>query len=216
MSNKNHLLQPMLNISPVIPVLVIERTEDALPIAQALLAGGLRVLEITLRTANALEVIREISINLPEVVVAAGTVTTPKQWHAAAQAGAQFVVSPGLTAPLAHEASKAPVPLLPGVATASELMTAADSGFECFKLFPAQHIGGVGLLKALHGPFPNAVFCPTGGITPDNAQSYLALPNVACVGGSWLAPGKLVQGQDWAGLTELARQAVALKGVYSA
>lgn len=216
MSNKNHLLQPTLAISPVIPVLVIERTEDALPIAQALLAGGLRVLEITLRTANALEVIREISVNLPEAVVAAGTVTSPKQWHAAAQAGAQFVVSPGLTTQLAHEAAKAPVPLLPGVATASELMAATDSGFECFKLFPAQQIGGVGLLKALGGPFPNARFCPTGGITPDNAPSYLALPNVACVGGSWLAPSAWVQDKNWAGLTELARQACALGGTLAA
>lgn len=216
MSNKNHLLQPTLAISPVIPVLVIERTEDALPIAQALLAGGLRVLEITLRTANALEVIREISVNLPEAVVAAGTVTSPKQWHAAAQAGAQFVVSPGLTTQLAHEAAKAPVPLLPGVATASELMAATDSGFECFKLFPAQQIGGVGLLKALGGPFPNARFCPTGGITPDNAPSYLALSNVACVGGSWLAPSAWVQDKNWAGLTELARQACALGGTLAA
>ncbi|HET8870096.1 MAG TPA: bifunctional 4-hydroxy-2-oxoglutarate aldolase/2-dehydro-3-deoxy-phosphogluconate aldolase [Aquabacterium sp.] len=213
MSNKNHLLRPTLDVSPVIPVLVIDRTEDALPIAQALLQGGLRVLEITLRTANALEVIREISINLPEAVVAAGTVTTPKQWHAAAMAGAQFVVSPGLTPQLAHEAAKAPVPLLPGVATASELMIAMDSGFECFKFFPAQQAGGTALLKALHGPFPDAVFCPTGGITPDSAGQYLSLPNVACVGGSWLAPAQMVRSQDWAGLTELARQAASLRGV---
>lgn len=213
MSNKNHLLRPTLNLSPVIPVLVIERTEDALPIAQALVKGGLRVLEITLRTANALDVIKEISRNLPEAVVAAGTVTTPKQWHAAAQAGAQFVVSPGLTPNLALEAAQAPVPLLPGVATASELMIAMDSGFECFKFFPAQQAGGTGMLKAWHGPFPNAVFCPTGGITIDTAHQFLALPNVACVGGSWLAPTQLVHAQNWAGLTELARHAAGLKGV---
>ncbi|MDE1997383.1 MAG: bifunctional 4-hydroxy-2-oxoglutarate aldolase/2-dehydro-3-deoxy-phosphogluconate aldolase [Burkholderiales bacterium] len=212
MSNKNHLLRPTLDISPVIPVLVIDKTEDALPIAQALLAGGLRVLEITLRTANALDVIREISINLPEAVVAAGTVTTPKQWHAAAMAGAQFVVSPGLTPHLAHEAAQAPVPLLPGVATASELMTAMDSGFECFKFFPAQQAGGTALLKALHGPFPDAMFCPTGGITIDSAPQYLSLPNVACVGGSWLAPAHLVREQNWDALRQLARQAAALGG----
>ncbi|MDE2594615.1 MAG: bifunctional 4-hydroxy-2-oxoglutarate aldolase/2-dehydro-3-deoxy-phosphogluconate aldolase [Burkholderiales bacterium] len=212
MSNKNHLLRPTLDLSPVIPVLVIERTEDALPIAQALVNGGLRVLEITLRTANALDVIKEISRNLPEAVVAAGTVTTPKQWHAAAQAGAQFVVSPGLTPALAQEAAQAPVPLLPGVATASELMIAMDSGFECFKFFPAQQAGGTGMLKAWHGPFPDAVFCPTGGITIDTAESFLALPNVACVGGSWLAPAQRVHTQNWAGLTDLARQAASLKG----
>lgn len=215
MSNKNHLLRPTLDFSPVIPVLVIERTEDALPIAQALVKGGLRVLEITLRTANALDVIKEISRNLPEAVVAAGTVTTPKQWHAAAQAGAQFVVSPGLTPNLALEAAQAPVPLLPGVATASELMIAMDSGFECFKFFPAQQAGGTGMLKAWHGPFPNAVFCPTGGITIDTAHQFLALPNVACVGGSWLAPTQLVHAQNWAGLTALAQQAAGLKGVLS-
>lgn len=212
MSNKNHLLRPTLDFSPVIPVLVIERTQDALPIAKALVDGGLRVLEITLRTANALDVIKEITRNLPEVVVAAGTVTTPKQWHAAAQAGAQFVVSPGLTPNLAHEAAKAPVPLLPGVATASELMIAMDSGFECFKFFPAQQAGGTGMVKAWGGPFPNAIFCPTGGITIDTAPQFLSLSNVACVGGSWLAPTQMVQDQNWSGLTELARQAASLKG----
>ncbi len=216
MSNKNHLLRPTLDFSPVIPVLVIERTEDALPIAQALLNGGLCVLEITLRTANALDVIKEISRNLPEAVVAAGTVTTPKQWHAAAQAGAQFVVSPGLTPNLAHEAAQAPVPLLPGVATASELMIAMDSGFECFKFFPAQQAGGTGMLQAWRGPFPQAVFCPTGGITIDTALEFLRLANVPCVGGSWLAPAQMVQDQNWSGLTELARRAASLKGVLTA
>lgn len=216
MSNKNHLLRPTLDLSPVIPVLVIERTQDALPIARALVEGGLRVLEITLRTANALEVIKEISRNLPEAVVAAGTVTTPKQWHAAAQAGAQFAVSPGLTPHLACEAANAPIPLLPGVATASELMMAMDSGFECFKFFPAQQAGGTGMLKAWGGPFPDAVFCPTGGITIESAPQFLSLRNVACVGGSWLAPTQLVQAQNWAGLTALAKQAASLKAPLTA
>ncbi|MGE5451479.1 MAG: bifunctional 4-hydroxy-2-oxoglutarate aldolase/2-dehydro-3-deoxy-phosphogluconate aldolase [Acidobacteriota bacterium] len=215
MSNKNHLLRPTLDLSPVIPVLVIEHTQDALPIAQALLAGGLRVLEITLRTANALDVIREISRELPEAVIAAGTVTTAKQWHAAAQAGAQFAVSPGLTPALAHEAARAPIPLLPGLATASELMVAQDAGFECFKFFPAQQAGGTAMLRAWGGPFPDAVFCPTGGITIDSAPAFLDLPNVACVGGSWLAPSALVQAQKWAQLTELARQAAALRGTFT-
>lgn len=212
MSNKNHLLRPTLDMSPVIPVLVIDRTEDAIPIAQALVDGGLRILEITLRTANALEVIRDISRYVPQAVVAAGTITTPKQWHAAAQAGAQFVVSPGLTPHLASEAAKAPVPLLPGVATASELMIAMDSGFECFKFFPAQQAGGTGMLKAWHGPFADAVFCPTGGITIETAPQFLSLPNVACVGGSWLAPAQLVKTQNWPALQALAAQAAALRG----
>lgn len=210
MSNKNHLLRPTLGLSPVIPVLVIERTEDALPIAQALYNGGLKVLEITLRTANALDVIREITRHLPQAIVAAGTVTTPKQWHAAAQAGAHFAVSPGLTPALMQEASQAQIPLLPGVATASELMTAMDVGFECFKFFPAQQAGGVGMLKAWSGPLPQAVFCPTGGITPQTAPEFLALPNVSCVGGTWLAPADLVQAQAWSELQARAQAAAAL------
>ena len=215
MSNKNHLLQPTLAINPVIPVLVIERTEDALPIAQALLAGGLRVLEITLRTANALEVIREISVNLPGG--GGGGHRNHAQAMACGGAGRRAVRGlPRPDNPTGSRGGQGPVPLLPGVATASELMAATDSGFECFKLFPAQQIGGVGLLKALGGPFPNARFCPTGGITPDNAPSYLALPNVACVGGSWLAPSAWVQDKNWAGLTELARQACALGGTLAA
>lgn len=210
MSNKNHLLRPTLGLSPVIPVLVIERTEDALPIAQALYNGGLKVLEITLRTANALDVIREITGHLPQAIVAAGTVTTPKQWHAAAQAGAHFAVSPGLTPALMQEASQAHISLLPGVATASELMTAMDAGFECFKFFPAQQAGGVGMLKAWSGPLPQAVFCPTGGITPQTAPEFLALPNVSCVGGTWLAPADLVQAQAWSELQARAQAAAAL------
>jgi 2-dehydro-3-deoxyphosphogluconate aldolase/(4S)-4-hydroxy-2-oxoglutarate aldolase len=216
MSNKNHLLRPTLAMSPVIPVLVIDRTEDAIPIAQALVDGGLRILEITLRTANALDVIRDISRHVPQAIVAAGTVTTPKQWHAAAQAGAQFVVSPGLTPHLASEAANAPVPLLPGVATASELMIAMDSGFECFKFFPAQQAGGTGMLKAWHGPFADAVFCPTGGITIETAPQFLSLPNVACVGGSWLAPVSAVRAGDWERITQLARDTLSLGGPLTA
>ncbi|MDE2400646.1 MAG: bifunctional 4-hydroxy-2-oxoglutarate aldolase/2-dehydro-3-deoxy-phosphogluconate aldolase [Burkholderiales bacterium] len=210
MRNQNPMLAQVLRLSPVIPVLVIERTADALPLARALLEGGLKVLEITLRTPNALEVIATLANHLPNAMIAAGTVTTPQQWEAAARAGAQFAVAPGLTTALIERAPSAPIPLLPGVATASELMTALDGGFECFKFFPAQPAGGTAMLKAFGGPFPDALFCPTGGITADTAPSFLALPNVACVGGSWLAPASAVQSGDWATITALARAAVSL------
>lgn len=210
MSNQNPKLRATLAISPVIPVLVIDHTDDALPLAKALLAGGLKVLEITLRTPNALDVIKLIRQNLPEAIVAAGTVTTPKQWDAALQAGAQFVVSPGLTPALAQAASQAGAPLLPGVATASELMIAIDAGFECFKFFPAQQAGGTGMLKAWGGPFAEAVFCPTGGITLDTAPQFLSLRNVACVGGSWMTPAAAIKAKDWAAIEALAHQAAQL------
>ncbi len=211
MSNQNPMLAQVLRLSPVIPVLVIERTADALPLARALLAGGLKVLEITLRTPNALEVIETLARQLPDAVIAAGTVTTPEQWDAAARAGAKFAVSPGLTPALIQHAPSAPIPLLPGVATASELMTALDAGFACFKFFPAQQAGGTALLKALGGPFPDALFCPTGGITVDTAPGFLALPNVACVGGSWLAPAAAIHSGDWAAITALAQAAANLR-----
>ena len=210
MPNLNPSIKPILQLGPVIPVMVVDRTEDAVPLAQALLAGGVKVLEITLRTPNAMAVIGEIARHVPDAVVAAGTVTTPEQWEKAARAGAKFVVSPGLTPRLLDAALKAPIPLLPGVATASELMIAMDAGFECFKFFPAQQAGGIGMLKALGGPFANAVFCPTGGITPDNAPDYLALPNVACVGGSWLAPTTEVAAGNWTAIAALAQAASAL------
>lgn len=210
MPNQNPTIKPLLQISPVIPVLVIDDSEHAIPLAQALVAGGIKVLEVTLRTPNALEVISLIARHVPDAVLAAGTVTTPAQWDEAARAGARFVVSPGLTPRLMDAAPSAPVPLLPGVATASELMAAQDAGFVCFKFFPAQQAGGVGMLKALSGPFADAVFCPTGGITIDTARDFLALPNVACVGGSWLAPAPLLKAGDWAGITALAQAASSL------
>jgi 2-dehydro-3-deoxyphosphogluconate aldolase/(4S)-4-hydroxy-2-oxoglutarate aldolase len=190
---------------------VIERVADALPLAQALLAGGVRVLEITLRTPDALAVIAEVARNVPEAIVAAGTVTTPEQWEAAARAGAHFAVSPGLTPRLLQAAQDSPIPLLPGVATASELMSATDAGFGCFKFFPAQQAGGTAMLQAWHGPLPHARFCPPGGIGLDNAPSYLRLPNVACVGGSWLAPTAMMQTGQWDAITALARAASALR-----
>lgn len=208
----NATIKAHMTRGPVIPVLVIGRTEDAVPLAQALVAGGVSILEVTLRTPNALDVIRAIASNVPGAVMAAGTVTTPEQWEAAADAGARFAVSPGLTPRMLDAARHAPIPLLPGVATASELMTAMDAGFNCFKFFPAQQAGGVGMLKAFAGPFAEALFCPTGGITPETAPSYLQLPNVACVGGSWLAPSAALQVGDWSAITALAQAASSLRG----
>lgn len=211
MPNQNPTILPILQLGPVIPVMVVERTEDAVPLARALLAGGIKVLEITLRTPNALAVMAAIARQVPDAVVAAGTVTTPEQWEDAARAGARLAVSPGLTPRLLAAAGQATIPLLPGVATASELMTAMDAGFECFKFFPAQQAGGIGMLKALAGPFAQAIFCPTGGITAETAPDFLALPNVACVGGSWLTPPADVAAGRWDRITELAKAATALK-----
>jgi 2-dehydro-3-deoxyphosphogluconate aldolase/(4S)-4-hydroxy-2-oxoglutarate aldolase len=213
MSDAKSLLKQAMTIGPVIPVLVIDTPEEAVPLARALIDGGVRVLEITLRTPRALDVIKALAQQVPQAVLAVGTVTTPEQWEAAAKAGAQFAVSPGLSPRLIDAARDGgPIPLLPGVATASELMTALDAGFECFKFFPAQQAGGVALLKALGGPFPDALFCPTGGITAQTAPSFLALPNVACVGGSWLAPPELIKAGNWAAITELAQAAASLRG----
>ena len=213
MPNQNPAIHAFMKLGPVIPVLVVDDTDHAVPLARALIAGGIQVLEITLRTPNALSVISAIARHVPEAVLAAGTVTTPEQWDAAARAGAHFVVSPGLTPRLLDAAAQAPIALLPGVATASELMTAMDAGFECFKFFPAQQAGGLAMLKALGGPFAQARFCPTGGITPDNAEAYLALPNVVCVGGSWLAPSAAIQTGDWSAITALAQAASRLSRV---
>lgn len=210
MPNQNPSIKPILQLGPVIPVMVVERTEHAVPLARALLAGGVRVLEITLRTPNALAVISAIARQVPDAVVAAGTVTTPEQWEEAARAGARFAVSPGLTPRMLAAADKATIPLLPGVATASELMNAMDAGFECFKFFPAQQAGGVGMLKAWGGPFAQALFCPTGGISQASASEYLRLPNVACVGGSWLTPADELARGNWAAITALAQAAAAL------
>lgn len=212
MSTSPHeLIRRSMLLSPVIPVLVIERTEDALPLAQALLKGGLKVLEVTLRTPNALKVIQTLVKALPDAVVAAGTITTPAQWEDAARAGAHFGVSPGLSPAMLEAAPGMALPLLPGVATASELMTALDAGFESFKFFPAHQAGGIGMLKAFGGPFAHAVFCPTGGITLETAPSYLALPNVACVGGSWLTPSDVLKAGNWPAIENLARQAAGLR-----
>lgn len=201
----------LLQQSPVMPVIVIKDLDSAVDLARALVAGGVRSLEITLRSEAALQAIRLISQAVPEALVGVGTVRSPQQLAAAIQAGAKFGVSPGLTPELAAAARQAGIPFLPGIATPSESMYAADQGFVVQKLFPAEAVGGVALLKALHGPLADIVFCPTGGINATNAAQYLALPNVKCVGGSWLTPDTMVVGKQWAAITELAQQACLLR-----
>ena len=201
--------RPYLSLSPVVPVLTIERAQDAVPLARALVAGGLKVLEVTLRTPVALEAMVRISGEVEGAVLAAGTVLSAQDLRRSAQAGARLAFSPGL-ADFMLEAG--PIPILPGVATASDIMRGLAAGLEAFKFFPAVPAGGAGALKAFHGPFPNVAFCPTGGIGAANARDFLALPNVPCVGGSWVAPTDAVASEDWGRIERLAREAVALKG----
>ena len=197
----------ILKCSPVMPVIVIQDVDTAVHLARALLAGNIRALEVTLRSDAALSAIRAIRDQVPEALVGAGTVRTPRQLDAALDAGIQFAVSPGLTPELSKAAQASGIPFLPGVATASEAMRAADQGFVAQKLFPAQAIGGTALLKAWYGPLPDLVFCPTGGIHADNMGAYLSLPNVECVGGSWLTPEQAVHDAQWQAITDLASQA---------
>jgi len=204
-------IRDILKLAPVIPVLTIRRLEHAVPLARALIEGGLTVLEITLRTSAALPAIELMREALPSAVIGAGTLTRPADFAAAETAGAQFGVSPGLTAELAHAAGTVKFPLLPGVMTPTDLLAARARGFTALKLFPAQQAGGVGMLKALGAPFPDVVFCPTGGITRASAPEFLALPNVACVGGSWFAPNDLLDAGDWKGIEALARDAAGLR-----
>lgn len=196
---------------PVIPVIVLQRVQDAVPLAEALLAGGVRVLEVTMRTPVALQCIAAIARELPEALVGAGTLRSTADAEAALDVGARFGVSPGYTTELGHACRNLGLPLLPGVATASEVLAASNAGYGFLKFFPAAAAGGVPLLKALAGPFPDVVFCPTGGIGPDNAAQYLALPNVKVCGGSWLTPADAVASGDWARITRLAREASALR-----
>lgn len=191
----------------VIPVLAIQRVEDAVPLARALVEGGLSVLEITLRTDCALEAIERIKAALPQASVGVGTVLTPAQYRQAEQVGADFVVTPGTTEALYRYGVGSPVPMLPGIATVSELMVGWQYGYRRFKFFPAEASGGVKALKAFAGPIPEARFCPTGGIGINNAEDYLALKNVMCVGGSWLTPNSLVEAEDWDAIRSLAREA---------
>ena len=204
-------IREIMRSCPVMPVLVIEKVEHAVPLAKALVAGGIRVLEVTLRTEAALESVRLIAEQVPDAVVGVGTVIRPEQFRTARDAGARFAVTPGLTAKLAAASKEAGITLLPGVMTPSEVIEALDFGFDALKLFPAEQAGSYGMLKALGGPLPQALFCPTGGVTPESAPKLLALPNVGCVGGSWLAPKDKVAAGDWAAITELAKAAAALR-----
>ncbi len=196
---------------PVIPVIVLDRVEDAVPLARALVAGGVRVLEVTLRTPVALACMRAMVHEVPEAIVGAGTLRSPADVEAALAAGCRFGVSPGYTAALGESCRRGGLPLLPGVATASEVMAASADGHRFLKFFPATAAGGVPMLKALAGPFTDVVFCPTGGITAETAPQFLALPNVKVCGGSWLTPADAVKSGDWARITRLAAEASALR-----
>jgi 2-dehydro-3-deoxyphosphogluconate aldolase/(4S)-4-hydroxy-2-oxoglutarate aldolase len=205
------MLEPLSLAShgPVIPVIVIQRVEDAVPLAEALVAGGIKVLEVTLRTPVALKAM-EAMARVPGAIVGAGTLRTPADVKAAKHAGCQFGVSPGFTNMLASACHAEGLPLLPGVSTASEIMVANQAGFNFLKLFPAAAVGGVNLLKSLAGPFPDVSFCPTGGISLSTAPGYLQLPNVKVCGGSWLTPQDAIDAKDWARITRLAAEAMAL------
>jgi len=198
-------------LAPVIPVLTIERAADAVPLARALVKGGLRVLEITLRTPTALEALEAIADQVPEAIAGVGTVLTVQQFEQAQRAGARFAVSPGCTPALAAAAGSAGLPYLPGIQTVSEAMALAEQGFNLLKLFPADAAGGITWLRAVAAPLPDIRFCPTGGVTADTAPAYLALANVACVGGSWVTPKEAVAGHNWALVERLAFMAAALK-----
>jgi 2-dehydro-3-deoxyphosphogluconate aldolase/(4S)-4-hydroxy-2-oxoglutarate aldolase len=203
-------LDEILAAAPVIPVIVIDDADAAVPLARALLRGGLRVLEVTLRTPAALDALRRIAA-LPDAIAGAGTVLSAAQYDDAIGAGARFIVSPGLTDALAAAASRHRVPLLPGTATASDVMRAREAGFNRLKLFPAETVGGVATLKAFGSVFADVRFCPTGGITAETAAGYLALNNVACVGGSWLTPADAIAARDWTRIEQLAARARALR-----
>lgn len=210
MGEKTQALISILKLQPVVPVLVIKDLAHAVPLARALVAGGLKAIEITMRTPVALEAIRAVADEVEGAVPGAGTVLNAKLYHQAVEAGSQFIVSPGTTLELLDVARKSPVPLLPGAATPSEVMALREEGYEVLKFFPAEQAGGAAYLKSLSSPLAGMLFCPTGGITPDNARDYLSLPNVVCVGGSWVAPNALVEAGDWDGITRLATEASRL------
>ena len=197
----------LLDIAPVIPVVVVHDVAHAVPIAKALVDGGLPIIELTLRTPAALAAIERIAAEVPEIILGAGTIVDTAQPKQVLAAGAQFLVSPGSTADLRAAMRDTGLPHLPGVATVSEVMTLLEDGYTDMKFFPAEAAGGVQYLRAIHSPVPVARFCPTGGITAKTAADYLATPNVGCVGGSWLTPADAVERQDWARITDLARKA---------
>ncbi len=201
----------IMRTAPVIPVITIDELEHAVPLAEALVAGGLPVLEITMRTPHALAALKAIKQALPAAIVGAGTVINRVTYQQAIDAGAEFIVSPGFTPELLACAKSSAIPFLPGVNSPSEIMQLLAHGITSMKFFPAEAAGGVPMLKSVGAPLPQALFCPTGGITLANAPAYLSLPNVACVGGSWMVTKELVQGQRWADIRALARDAAQLR-----
>ncbi len=199
----------ILQISPIVPVVVIENIKDAVPLAQSLIEGGIPIIEVTLRSSCALEAIELIAKNVPKMRVGAGTILNPTQLEQAQNRGAEFLISPGLTIKLLEHAKKKDMPLIPGVSSSSEVMQALELGYSALKFFPAEYCGGVKLLNAFNGPFKGVKFCPTGGISADNMRSYLNLENVLCVGGSWLTPKDLIQNKEWDKITEICKRALA-------
>ncbi|MEO5323431.1 2-dehydro-3-deoxy-phosphogluconate aldolase [Mesorhizobium sp. CC13] len=211
MTSKTQKLLSLLDGQPVIPVLKIERAADAVPLARALARGGLRAIEITLRTEEALEAIRRVAGEVEDSIVGAGTILNARQFEQAEAAGSKFIVSPGLTRELVAAGAASQVPLLPGTITPGEIMGALEAGLDFLKFFPAEQAGGAAFLKALASPIAGVKFCPTGGISARNAGDYLALPNVVCIGGSWVAPDDMVKAGDWAGIEALAAEANKLR-----
>ncbi|WQY56413.1 bifunctional 4-hydroxy-2-oxoglutarate aldolase/2-dehydro-3-deoxy-phosphogluconate aldolase [Helicobacter pylori] len=201
----------VLQISPIVPVVVIENIKDAVPLAQSLIEGGIPIIEVTLRSSCALEAIELIAKNVPKMHVGAGTILNLTQLEQAQNRGAEFLISPGLTIKLLEHAKKKNMPLIPGVSSSSEVMQALELGYSALKFFPAEYCGGVKLLNAFNGPFKGVKFCPTGGISADNMRSYLNLENVLCVGGSWLTPKNLIQNKEWDKITEICKRVLALR-----
>jgi 2-dehydro-3-deoxyphosphogluconate aldolase/(4S)-4-hydroxy-2-oxoglutarate aldolase len=208
--SKNWQIMPkdIFAAGPIVPVLVINKVEEALPIAEALLAADVKVLEVTLRTPAALDVINTIAKELPEAIIGSGTVTNRQQLQQSYDAGAKFAISPGLTKDLLQAGNEGNIALIPGISSISELMDAADYGYDHLKFFPAEASGGVNAIKSIGGPFPDIRFCPTGGINLKNVRDYLALPNVVCCGGSWLVSNDIVRDKNWSQITTLANQAL--------
>ncbi|WP_064712216.1 2-dehydro-3-deoxy-phosphogluconate aldolase [Rhizobium bangladeshense] len=211
MGDKTEKLLSILKLQPVVPVLIVDDAKSAVQLARALVAGGLKAIEITMRTPAALEAVRAVAAEVEGAEVGAGTILNAAHWQAAVEAGSKFIVSPGTTQELLDAAADSDVPLLPGAATASEVMALREEGYQVLKFFPAEQAGGAAYLKALSSPLAGTLFCPTGSISLKNAPDYLTLPNVVCVGGSWVAPKELVAAGDWVGITKLAAEAAALK-----
>ncbi|MDT8371271.1 MAG: bifunctional 4-hydroxy-2-oxoglutarate aldolase/2-dehydro-3-deoxy-phosphogluconate aldolase [Gammaproteobacteria bacterium] len=206
-------IKEIMNVSPIVPVMVINNVEHAVPLAKALVKGGLKVLEITLRTEAALESIRRIKTEVPDAIVGAGTIINIETLHAAINAGAEFIVSPGTTDKLIDEAIATGVPLLPGIANPSDAMRLLEKGITEMKFFPAEAAGGVPMLKSIGAPIPQITFCPTGGVSQKNVKDYYSLPNVACVGGSWMCAANLVDTENWDEITRLSAEAIELATV---